>query len=44
MEALARALEVLRALGTALAWTLFALFAVHRWFRWNRGADNRSDY
>ncbi|MEY9962668.1 ABC-2 type transport system permease protein [Streptacidiphilus sp. MAP12-16] len=31
---LAAPLEVLRALGTALAWTLFAVFAVHRWFRW----------
>lgn len=25
---------VLRALGTALAWTALAVFAVHRWFRW----------
>ncbi|MFH9550916.1 ABC transporter permease [Streptomyces sp. NPDC051445] len=28
------AYEALRALGIALAWTLSALFAVRRWFRW----------
>lgn len=26
--------QLLRSLATALAWTLLAVFAVHRWFRW----------
>uniref|UniRef100_UPI000A62E952 ABC transporter permease n=1 Tax=Streptomyces sp. NRRL B-24085 TaxID=1709476 RepID=UPI000A62E952 len=28
------AYEALGALGTALAWTVLAVFAVQRWFRW----------